>query len=56
MDINGSVAVVTGGTSGLGFATARRLTLAGARAVLIDLPSAPGTARARNRPTSRKRS
>ena len=46
MDITGSVAVVTGGASGLGLATARTLSAAGARAVIIDLPSAPGEERA----------
>ncbi|HKG48927.1 MAG TPA: 3-hydroxyacyl-CoA dehydrogenase [Actinomycetales bacterium] len=38
MDINNSVAVVTGGASGLGLATARRLAEAGASVVLLDLP------------------
>ncbi|WP_409329972.1 3-hydroxyacyl-CoA dehydrogenase [Trujillonella humicola] len=38
MDIEGAVAVVTGGASGLGLATARRLAGAGARVVLLDLP------------------
>jgi NAD(P)-dependent dehydrogenase (short-subunit alcohol dehydrogenase family) len=42
MNIEGSVAIVTGGASGLGRATARRLAKAGARVVLVDLPSAPG--------------
>jgi NAD(P)-dependent dehydrogenase (short-subunit alcohol dehydrogenase family) len=42
VDINGSVAVVTGGASGLGLATARRLVKAGAKAVLVDLPSSRG--------------
>jgi NAD(P)-dependent dehydrogenase (short-subunit alcohol dehydrogenase family) len=42
MQIQGSVALVTGGASGLGLATARRLTAAGAQVVLLDLPSAPG--------------
>ena len=42
MQIDGSVALVTGGASGLGLATARRLVMAGARVVLLDLPSAPG--------------
>jgi NAD(P)-dependent dehydrogenase (short-subunit alcohol dehydrogenase family) len=46
MDIAGSVAVITGGASGLGLATARTLTAAGARTVLVDLPSAPGDERA----------
>ena len=42
MDINGSVAVVTGGASGLGLATARRLVKAGAKVVLLDLPWSKG--------------
>jgi NAD(P)-dependent dehydrogenase (short-subunit alcohol dehydrogenase family) len=42
MDIRGSVAVVTGAASGLGNATARRLAMAGARVVLVDLPSTAG--------------
>ncbi len=42
MNIEGSVAVVTGGASGLGLATAKRLARAGAHVAVIDLPSAPG--------------
>jgi NAD(P)-dependent dehydrogenase (short-subunit alcohol dehydrogenase family) len=42
MQIAGSVAVVTGGASGLGLATAKRLANAGAKVVLLDLPSSPG--------------
>jgi len=42
MQIEGSAAIVTGGASGLGLATARRLVKAGAHVVLLDLPSAPG--------------
>jgi NAD(P)-dependent dehydrogenase (short-subunit alcohol dehydrogenase family) len=43
MRIDGISAVVTGGASGLGLATARRLVGAGAaRVVLLDLPSSPG--------------
>jgi NAD(P)-dependent dehydrogenase (short-subunit alcohol dehydrogenase family) len=42
MQIEGSVALITGGASGLGLATARRLVKAGAHVVLVDLPSAPG--------------
>jgi NAD(P)-dependent dehydrogenase (short-subunit alcohol dehydrogenase family) len=44
MQIEGSVALVTGGASGLGLASARRLLDAGAQVVLLDLPSAPGAA------------
>ena len=42
MDVKGSSAVVTGGASGLGLATARRLADAGAQLVLLDLPSSKG--------------
>jgi len=38
MDITDGVAVVTGGASGLGLATARSLADAGAHVVLLDLP------------------
>ena len=44
MDIRGAVALVTGGASGLGAATARRLFDAGASVVLIDLRSSAGEA------------
>lgn len=47
MDVTDKVALVTGGASGLGWATARRLAAAGAKVVISDLPSAPGEARAR---------
>jgi NAD(P)-dependent dehydrogenase (short-subunit alcohol dehydrogenase family) len=39
-----TVALVTGGASGLGEATARRLHAAGAAVVVLDLPSSPGKA------------
>ncbi len=39
---NGTVALITGGASGLGAATARRLHAAGAAVVLVDLPSSSG--------------
>ena len=43
MRIDGISAVVTGGASGLGLATARRLVESGAgRVVILDLPTSPG--------------
>ncbi|MFF1633529.1 3-hydroxyacyl-CoA dehydrogenase [Leifsonia sp. NPDC058248] len=42
MNIDGCSAIVTGGASGLGNATARALTEAGARVVVLDLPSSEG--------------
>ncbi|MDR7083839.1 NAD(P)-dependent dehydrogenase (short-subunit alcohol dehydrogenase family) [Arthrobacter ginsengisoli] len=44
MDIEGTVALITGGASGLGAATARRLFDAGASVVLVDLPGSAGDA------------
>lgn len=44
MDIKGTVALITGGASGLGAATARRLFDAGASVVLVDLPGSAGDA------------
>ena len=45
MQINTSaVALVTGGASGLGEATTRRLREGGAAVVIVDLPSSPGAA------------
>ncbi|WP_029430715.1 SDR family NAD(P)-dependent oxidoreductase [Blastococcus sp. URHD0036] len=46
MDIQDSVAVVTGGASGLGLAVAQRLVAAGGRVVLLDLPGSDGAAAA----------
>jgi NAD(P)-dependent dehydrogenase (short-subunit alcohol dehydrogenase family) len=40
--IDGISAVVTGGASGLGLATAKRFLAAGANVVILDLPSSPG--------------
>jgi len=42
MRISGSTAVITGGASGLGRATAERLHAAGGNVVLLDLPRSPG--------------
>jgi NAD(P)-dependent dehydrogenase (short-subunit alcohol dehydrogenase family) len=42
VDIAGNVAVVTGGASGLGLATARTLAAAGAGMAIVDLPSSDG--------------
>jgi NAD(P)-dependent dehydrogenase (short-subunit alcohol dehydrogenase family) len=46
MQIAGSAAVVTGGASGLGLATAKRLAAAGAHVTILDLPSSNGTEQA----------
>jgi NAD(P)-dependent dehydrogenase (short-subunit alcohol dehydrogenase family) len=42
MQVSGSVAIVTGGASGLGLATVDRLLGEGARVVIVDLPSSNG--------------
>jgi NAD(P)-dependent dehydrogenase (short-subunit alcohol dehydrogenase family) len=44
MQVEHSVALVTGGASGLGLATARLLVAGGARVVITDLPTAQGAA------------
>lgn len=44
MDLKGASALVTGGASGLGAATARRLSAAGATVVVFDLNEELGTA------------
>ena len=44
MDLNKTVALVTGGGSGLGAATSRRLAAAGARVVVVDRDEARGQA------------
>jgi NAD(P)-dependent dehydrogenase (short-subunit alcohol dehydrogenase family) len=43
MDINGVAAIVTGGASGLGEATARRLAQQGARVVVVDMNDDAGS-------------
>ncbi|GAA5146513.1 SDR family NAD(P)-dependent oxidoreductase [Microbacterium pseudoresistens] len=42
MQIQGTGALITGGASGLGLATAKRLAAAGAHVTIADLPSSPG--------------
>ncbi|WP_144793261.1 SDR family NAD(P)-dependent oxidoreductase [Microbacterium paludicola] len=42
MQIQGAGALITGGASGLGLATARALAAAGAHVTLLDLPSSDG--------------
>jgi NAD(P)-dependent dehydrogenase (short-subunit alcohol dehydrogenase family) len=42
MDISKSVALVTGGASGLGLATVERLATGGACVVIVDLSSSNG--------------
>lgn len=44
MKVNDKVALVTGGASGLGLATARALLDQGAKVVLLDLPTSNGAA------------
>lgn len=46
MDVRDQAALVTGGASGLGLASARALAAAGARVVISDLESSGGAARA----------
>jgi NAD(P)-dependent dehydrogenase (short-subunit alcohol dehydrogenase family) len=44
VDIRNAAAVVTGGASGLGLATAKKLLAQGAKVVLADLPTSDGAA------------
>lgn len=46
MELVGISAVITGGASGLGLATARRLAARGVQVVLLDLPRSDGAAQA----------
>ncbi|KAF6090608.1 hydroxysteroid 17-beta dehydrogenase 10 [Phyllostomus discolor] len=46
-NVKGLVAIITGGASGLGLATAERLVEKGASAVLLDLPSSDGEVQAK---------
>jgi NAD(P)-dependent dehydrogenase (short-subunit alcohol dehydrogenase family) len=47
MNIDGAVALVTGGASGLGEATVRMVIASGGRAVILDRPGSPGETLAR---------
>jgi NAD(P)-dependent dehydrogenase (short-subunit alcohol dehydrogenase family) len=47
MDIRNAVALVTGGASGLGLATAQELHGQGAKVVIVDLPTSDGEAAAK---------
>ncbi|MBW2716347.1 MAG: SDR family oxidoreductase [Deltaproteobacteria bacterium] len=42
MELNGASAIITGGASGIGEASARRLSALGARCVIVDLDEAKG--------------
>jgi NAD(P)-dependent dehydrogenase (short-subunit alcohol dehydrogenase family) len=42
MDVDSTVALVSGGASGLGLASARALEAKGGRVVILDLPGSPG--------------
>lgn len=48
MDINGKVAIVTGGASGLGLATVTRLQELGASVLMLDLATSQGAELAKN--------
>ncbi len=53
MNIEGTAALVTGGASGLGRATAEALTRKGASVTIVDLPSSPGAEVAAGLPRAR---
>ena len=44
MELKDAVALITGGGSGLGEATAREFVAGGAKAVILDLPNSSGPA------------
>ncbi|MFH2071786.1 MAG: SDR family NAD(P)-dependent oxidoreductase, partial [Actinomycetota bacterium] len=44
MKVRGARALITGGGSGLGEGTARRLAAAGAKVAILDLPQSRGAA------------
>src|SRR4051794_10576122 len=46
MDLSDASVLVTGGASGLGWASAQRLAARGSRGVIVDLPSSAGAERA----------
>jgi len=44
MNVEGAVAIVTGGASGLGLASAKRLAAAGAKVMIVDFETSNGAA------------
>jgi NAD(P)-dependent dehydrogenase (short-subunit alcohol dehydrogenase family) len=47
MEISGKTALVSGGASGLGYATVEKLASCGARVAMVDLPSSAGQEKAK---------